>query len=39
MNAAKDLHQNLSADAKKLSDHIVKKLSKDMHAREEVAKI
>jgi hypothetical protein len=39
MNAAKDLHQNLSADAKKLSDHIVKKLSKDMHGREEVTKI
>jgi hypothetical protein len=38
MHAAKDTHQTLSADAKKLADHILKKLSQDMKAREQAAK-
>jgi hypothetical protein len=38
VNATKDSHQNLSGDANKVADRIVKKLSKDMNAREEVAK-
>ena len=38
VNAARDSHQNLSGDANKVADRIVKKLSEDTKAREEVAK-
>ena len=38
VHAAKDSHQTLSADAKKLADQTVKKLSQDMKAREQAAK-
>ncbi len=38
LHLAKDPHQNLSADAKKLADCILKKLSQDMKAREKAAK-
>ena len=35
LHAVRDTRQSLSADAKKVADRIVKKLSKDMKAREE----
>lgn len=38
VNAARDTHQSLSADAKKLADQILKKLSKDMESGELAAK-
>lgn len=38
VHAAKDTQQTLSADAKRLSDHILKKLSQDMKSREQAAK-
>ena len=37
VHAARDTRQSLSADAPKLADHILKKLSKDMKAHEPVA--
>jgi hypothetical protein len=38
VHAARDTHQSLSADAKKLADHILKKLAQDTKAREQAAK-
>lgn len=38
VHAAKDPQQTLSVDAKKLADHILKKLSQDMKSREQAAK-
>jgi hypothetical protein len=38
VHAARDRHQNLSGDAKKLADQILKKLSQDTKAREQAAK-
>jgi hypothetical protein len=37
VHAARDTQQTLSADAKKLADHILKKLSQDMKSREQAA--
>ena len=37
VHAVRDTHQGLSADAKKLADRILKKLSQDSRAREKVA--
>ena len=37
-HAAKDTRQGLSTEAKKLADHVVKKLAKDMKAHEQIAK-
>jgi len=38
VHAARDTQQTLAADAKKLADHILKKLSEDMKSREQTAK-
>jgi hypothetical protein len=38
VHVARDTQQSLSADAKKVADHILKKLSQDTKAREEAAK-
>jgi hypothetical protein len=39
VHAVRDTHQGLSADAKKLADRILKRLSQDRRVREKVAKI